>query len=113
MNVRKTLLGAIVAGTMFVPSLALSQADNTNSKTAPASPALGGWMTDYSKANSGRISRDAYMREQERRWDLADPQRRGLTTDEVNRAYGYTWSTPTPMGTNASPGNMGPGNVKK
>jgi len=110
MNIRKAILGAVAAGTMLVPSLALAQADNTNSKT---SPGLSGWMTDYSKSNNGRISRDAYMREQERRWDMADPQKRGLTTDEINRAYGYSWSTPTPMGTNATPGNMGPGNVKK
>jgi hypothetical protein len=104
---RALVIGALAAS---FAGTAMAQADNTNSKT---SPALGGWMTDWSKSNNGRISRDAYMREQERRWDLADTQKRGLTVEEVNRAYGYTWSTPTPMGTNANPGAMGPGNVKK
>jgi len=107
---RAALVGAAAA---VFASGAFAQADNSNSKTSPASPALGGWMTDYSKSNNGRISRDAYMREQQRRWDLADAQKRGLTIDEINQAYGYTWSNPTPMGTNATPGNMGPGNVKK
>jgi hypothetical protein len=100
------MVGALAAS---FAGAAFAQADNTNSKT---SPAFGGWMTDWSMSNNGRISREAYMREQERRWDLADAQKRGLTVDEINRAYGYTWSTPTPMGTNANPGNMGPGNVK-
>jgi hypothetical protein len=107
--VKLAVLGAAAAA---LSPAAFAQADNTNSKTSPTA-AFGGWMTDWSRSNSGRISRDAYMREQERRWDLADRERRGLTVDEINRAYGYTWSTPTPMGSNANPGNMGPGNVKK
>ena len=106
----KRVLTLLAAAAVVAHGAAFAQADNTNSKT---SPALGNWMTDWSNANQGRISRDAYMREQERRWDMLDTQRRGLTVDEINRAYGYTWSTPTPMGTNANPGNMGPGNVKK
>ena len=101
-------MAAALATTMSTGAMA--QADNTNSKTTPA---LSGWMTDYSRTNNGRISRDAYMREQQRRWDLADRQNRGLTVDEINQAYGYTWSTPTPMGTNATPGDMGPKDVKK
>lgn len=87
---------------------AFAQADNTNSKTAPA---FSGWMDDHARTNQGRITRDAYMREQERRWDAADTQRRGLTIDEINHAYGYG-GTPTPMGTTVNPSNMGPGNVK-
>ena len=114
---RTLIRHTLVAATALALSQgAFAQADNTNSKSSPpgaAASAFGGWMTDYSRSNQGRISRDAYMREQERRWDLADRERRGLTPDEVNRTYGYQWSNPTPMGTNANPGNMGPGNVKK
>ena len=40
---------------------AFAQADNSNSLVAPAA-SFPGWITDYSKSNNGRISRDAYMR---------------------------------------------------
>ena len=110
---KTTIATLAVAVALAIPVNASAQADNTNSKTSPPGPAFGGWMTDYSQSNSGRISRDAYMREQQRRWDALDKENRGLTVDEINRGYGYTWSTPTPMGSNANPGNMGPGNVKK
>ena len=110
---KRALQVALLGTALAFAGGAIAQADNSNSKTSPSSSAFGGWMTDYSKSNNGRISRDAYMREQERRWDMADKERRGLTIDDINRTYGYQWSNPTPMGTNANPGNMGPGNVKK
>ncbi|MEO6564436.1 MAG: hypothetical protein ABIO63_00225, partial [Casimicrobiaceae bacterium] len=52
---------------IFGVSTAFAQADNSNSKVAPAS-SFSGWMTDYSKTNNGRITRDAYMQESGRRW---------------------------------------------
>lgn len=55
----------------------------------PPNNSFSGWMTDYSKAHQGRISRQAYMDEAGRRWDAADKGNQGLTTDDINRTYGY------------------------
>ena len=97
----KVFLAAVLfAGTT---SLALAQADNTNSKIAPAN--FSGWMTDYSKANNGRISRDAYMQEAGRRWDAMDANRQGLTVDQINQLYGYRPSS-------AGSGSMAPAPTK-
>jgi len=66
--------------------------DSTVKATAPGTPgsqgSFSGWMTDYSKANQGRISRQAYMDEAGRRWDSADKNNQGLTNAEINRMYG-------------------------
>ena len=94
------LATAIFAGTT---SLALAQADNTNSKIAPAN--FSGWMTDYSKSNNGRISRDAYMQEAGKRWDAMDANRQGLTVEQMTKLYGYGPS-------NASNGSMAPAPTK-
>ena len=51
-------------------------ADNTNSRSAPT---LQTWMSDYSRAHNGYISRQAYMDEMGRRWDAMDRNNRGLT----------------------------------
>ena len=66
-------------------------ADNTNSKSAPT---LQTWMTDYSRANKGYISRKAYMDEMNRRWDAMDRSNQGLTVDQINSMYGYGAPTP-------------------
>lgn len=60
-------------------------ADSTNSKSAPFQT----WMYDYSRANRGYISREAYMDEMARRWDAMDRNRQGLTVDQINSMYGY------------------------
>lgn len=102
---------------------AFAQADNSNSKVAPAS-SFSNWMMDQSKTNNGRISREAYMQESGRRWDSMDQKREGLTTDQVNGLYGYQSTPSAPAGTNSmgSPMSMprdsmaapaGPTNVKK
>jgi hypothetical protein len=65
-----------------------SAPDNNMKATAPNS-SFSGWMTDYSKAHQGRISRQAYMDEAGRRWDAADKNNQGLTSDDINRTYGY------------------------
>lgn len=70
------------------------------------SGAFSGWLSDYQAQNKGKVSRQAYMDEVGRRWDSADTNRQGLTVDQINQTYG---SGPV----NATPGNMGPGNVKK
>ena len=66
-------------------------ADSTNSKSAPT---LHTWMSDYSRAHNGYISRRAYMDEMSRRWDAMDRNNRGLTVDEINSMYGYTQPYP-------------------
>jgi len=105
MNMNRTIKGTLAAA-LFVGMVggAAAQADNTNSKIAPAND-FSGWMTDYSKANQGRISRDAYMQEAGRRWDTMDKDKQGLTVDQINRTYGYG-------SMDKRPGAMGPGNVK-
>lgn len=93
-------------------SAALAQADNSNSKVAPAA-SFSGWMTDYSKSNQGRISREAYMQESGRRWDAMDKDRRGLTPDEVNAIYGYPHAGAMPNTKDNMSSPSSPTNVKK
>lgn len=66
----------------------LSAPDNNMKATAPNS-SFSGWMTDYSKSHQGRISRQAYMDEAGRRWDGADKNNQGLTSDQISGMYGY------------------------
>lgn len=99
----------LAAGSLALSGAALAQADNTNSRTEPT---FSQWLNDYSTTNQGRISRDAYLREQQRRWDMIDREQRGLTMDEINRTYGYGWDR-GPAGTVTTPGYMGPNNVKQ
>jgi len=100
------MVNGLLATAMFACAAtgAMAQADNTNSKIAPAT--FSGWMSDYSKANNGRISRDAYLKEAERRWDAMDKDRKGLTVEQINQAYGYG----PPLDTR--PGAMGSNNAK-
>jgi hypothetical protein len=105
-----SLAAALLAsGSLAFSGTALAQADNTNSRTDPT---FSQWMHDYSMANQGRISRDAYLREQQRRCDQMDREQRGLTMDEIDRTYGYGWNR-GPAGTVTTPGYMGPNNVKQ
>ena len=47
------------------------------------------------------------MDEVARRWDALDKDKRGLSEDQINQAYGSGTANAT------APGNMGPNNVKK
>jgi len=84
-SLQLTLATIVAAG---FASTALAQADNSNSVIAPKS-SFSSWMSDYSTANRGRISREAYLQESGARWDAMDRDRQGLTTDQVNSLYGY------------------------
>ncbi len=75
-------------------------ADNTNSQSFPS------WMTQQTAKNNGRVSRQMYMDETARRWDESDKTKSGLTTDEVNRVYGFATTPALPL-------KDGPGSVKK
>ncbi|MEO6929161.1 MAG: hypothetical protein ABI190_08345 [Casimicrobiaceae bacterium] len=85
-----TILSTLAVAGALVAAPAMAQPDNTNSRTAPH---FNTWMHDYSKTNHGRISREAYMNEAGRRWDMMDAKHEGLTTDQINSMYGYG---PTP-----------------
>jgi hypothetical protein len=61
--------------------------DNNMKATAP-NASFSGWMTDYSKAHDGRISRQAYMDEAGKRWDSTDKSNQGLTSEQINGMYG-------------------------
>jgi hypothetical protein len=39
------------------------------------------------QSGKGRITRQMYMDEAARRWDMMDKEKRGLTADEINRMY--------------------------
>lgn len=73
--------------------------------------AFAGWLSDYQSKHQGRISRQAYIDEVNRRWDTVDRDKKGLTVDQINQTYGLG-ATGT-AGVNPAPGNMGPNNVKK
>ena len=59
------------------------------------------WMSDYASQHDGRISRDEFMSQMQRRWDERDTQQRGLTPYEVEEIFVFT---PADKGT-ASEGN--------
>lgn len=123
LSARTTQFALAATFAAVAASSAFAQADNSNSKVAPAS-SFSNWMMEHSKSNQGRISRDAYMQESGRRWDAMDQKREGLTSDQVNGLYGYQTSPSAPAGSNSmgSPMSMpkdtmtaptGPTNVKK
>jgi hypothetical protein len=112
MNRRFAKFGIATVVALGLASGAFAQADNSNSLVAPAT-SFPGWMTDYSKSNQGRISRDAYMQESARRWDAMDQERRGLTVDEVTRLYGYPSGGPMPRPKDNMTSPASPANVKK
>jgi hypothetical protein len=106
--------------TITTAFLGMALAASTALAQTPAKPAndttgvggsgsFSGWLSDYQTKHEGRISRQAYMDEVARRWDLADKDRKGLTSDQIHQTYGMGG----PAGTNPAPGNMGPTNVKK
>jgi len=103
----------VLSAALGMCSVANAQADNSNSKVAPAAGSFPGWMTDYSKTNQGRISREAYMDQVGRRWDALDTNRQGMTIVQINRAYGYGSQRDPVTGTSTAPGNLGPDNTKK
>lgn len=96
----------------------------TVSGTASGNPAAGGlpatqddldaWMRDHSTRNNGRITREAYMNEMQRRWDAMDANQQGLSPADVSRMTGRVDSNAqAPLtGSGVQPGNMGPGNSK-
>jgi hypothetical protein len=92
MKLAQLVTACAIAGALSVGT-AHAQADNTNSKTAPR---FNTWMTDYSKANNGRISRQAYMDEAGKRWDAMDTSKQGLTETQINQMYGYNSGAATP-----------------
>jgi hypothetical protein len=104
-------LSSVAWAQSSTPSSSMSSGSNAQMPSTATgvggSGSFSGWLSDYQSKNNGRISRQAYMDEVGRRWDAADANRQGLTTDQINQAYG--------MGTTGAtaPGNMGPNNVKK
>jgi len=104
---------SVVAAVLSVAATAaFAQADNSNSRAAP-SGSFSTWMAEQSRMNNGYISRDAYMKEAGRRWDLADTNRRGLTAAQINNMYydgtaASVTRTPDKVEGNMSPAVKGP-----
>lgn len=75
---------------------------------------MGTWMNDYAATHNGRITREEFMNEMERRWDMRDAQRRGyMTPDEASQIYGTDEGQGQPRtGSDVTPGYMGPGSVR-
>ena len=112
MNVsRQSRFIPVAALALVAAGSAVAQADNTNSKMQPN---FSTWMTDQSKMHNGYVTRDQYMQEAGRRWDMADKNRTGLTPAEINQVYGYGSSaaaatrTTDKMEGNAAPAVQGP-----
>jgi hypothetical protein len=109
MNAKRNA-GFIAVGALALAAAgsAIGQADNTNSRMAPTGT-FSTWMTEQSRMNNGYITREEYMNEAGRRWDMADKNRRGLTPAEVNQIYGYGSSAAAATRTqDKSEGRMSP-----
>jgi hypothetical protein len=91
-------LGVGIASTAWAQSAAPVNrlnnptASDNDMKATAQNNSFSGWTSDYSKSHQGRVSRQAYMDEAGRRWDAMDKNRQGLTSDEINRTYGYGWN---------------------
>lgn len=85
---RNSRFMAVAAFALAAAGSAVGQADNTDSRMAQPGT-FSTWMTEQSRMNNGYITREEYMNEAGRRWDMADKNRKGLTPAEVNRIYGY------------------------
>lgn len=72
------------------------------------------WMNDYAATHHGRITREEFMNEMARRWDMHDAQRRGyMTPDEASQIYGTDEGQGQPRtGSDVAPGYMGPGSMR-
>ena len=106
-TIAATILSMALAAS---PAFAQTAAKPANDSTGVGgSGSFSGWLSDYQTKHEGRVSRQAYMDEVGRRWDMADKDKKGLTSDQINQAYGMGG----PAGTSTAPGNMGPNNVKK
>jgi len=109
----KHTIAAAVLGVALAASPAFAQNNSATTQAGGDSSAVGGsgtfsgWRSEYQSKHEGRISRQAYMDEVGRRWDALDKDKRGLSEDQINQAYGAGTSNAT------APGNMGPNNVKK
>jgi hypothetical protein len=109
----KQTIAAAVLGVALAAAPAFAQNNSAKTQASGDSNGVGGsgsfsgWLSDYQTKHEGRVSRQAYMDEVGRRWDAADKDKRGLTSDQINQAYGTGTSSAT------APGNMGPNNVKK
>ena len=111
----KHAMTATILGMAISASPAFAQGAQPGAKAANESAGVGGsgsfsgWLSDYQTKHEGRISRQAYMDEVGRRWDMADKDRKGLTQDQIHQTYGMGG----PGMTSTNPGNTGPANVKK
>jgi hypothetical protein len=65
-------------------------------------------MDNQSRTQNGYITRDQYMQEAGRRWDMADKSRKGLTVDQVNNIYGYGSAASITKTPDKVEGNMAP-----
>jgi Spy/CpxP family protein refolding chaperone len=48
-----------------------------------ADPSMHGWM----QTQKGPITKEQYMAESSRRWDMADHEKHGLTSEQIGRMY--------------------------
>lgn len=78
------------------------------------SPPMDTWMNDYAATHNGRITREEFMNEMARRWDMHDAQRRGyMTPDEARQIYGTDEGQGQPRtGSDATPRYMGPNSAR-
>lgn len=102
MSTALTLGIAMPTTSMAAMSQEVGAANNTNSVFFPK------WMHDQSMQHSGRISRQMFMDETGHRWDAMDKSKKGLTKQELDRAYGYAPSghqrgSPASTGSTAFP----------
>ena len=111
---KRTQWTMAITSLVLFSSAAMSQSPGTLSNPPAAgdkgSP-FAGWLSDYQSKNQGVVSRQAYMDEVGRRWDMTDREKKGLTVDQINQTYGVGASGTA--GVNTAPGNMGPNNAKK
>jgi hypothetical protein len=75
------------------------------------------WMSDYASQHNGRITREEFLAQMGNRWDQLDAQHQGyLTPDQVEEILVITPDTasaaPPRTGSDAQPGDMGPGNAR-
>ena len=89
-------MASMASALALAMSVGTVSAQSTGDSSGAAAGAQGGGTTAGSmsfqqwlntQSGKGRITRQMYMDEAARRWDMMDKEKRGLTRDEINSLY--------------------------
>jgi hypothetical protein len=76
-------------GTTTSGTAAMNGNRSTSPSANPGNAGFRNWWNDQAQQHNGRITRDQYDKEMDRRWRSMDRDNRGLTAEELDRLHGW------------------------